>query len=111
MCGCYRYSKGGEGGLAVDPSLSDELVDEGIEAKAEEAGVSTPATKKRRVEPMPRGLLLVVPRQLADRVLAGQFVSASEFMMDNLMWAARTGSESGKEDKAKGLREPGLVIS
>ena len=44
-------------------------------------------------------------------MLAGQFVSASEFMRDNLMRAARAGSECGKEDKAKGLREPGSVIS
>ena len=112
MCVAVIDTAGEVRGLAVDPSLSDELVNEGVGAKAGEAGVSTPATKKRRVEePMPRGLLSVVPRQLADRVLAGQFVSASEFMRDNLMRVARTCSESNKEDKAKGLREPGSVIS
>ena len=61
VCGCYRYSRGSEG-IGRDPSLSDELVDEGVGAKVGEAGVSTLATKKWRVEePMPRGLLSVVP--------------------------------------------------
>ena len=74
MCVAVIDTAGEVRGLAVDPSLSDELVDEGVGAMAGEVGVSTPATKKRRVEePMPRGLLSVVPRQLADRVLAGQF--------------------------------------
>ena len=112
MCVAVIDTAGEVRALAVDPSLSDELVDEGVGAKAGEGGVSTPATKKRRVEePMPRGQLSVVPRQIADRVVAGQFMSASEFMRDNLMRAARAGSESSKEDKAKGLREPGSVIS
>ena len=77
MCVAVIDTAGEVRGLAVDPSLSDELVDEGIGAKAGEAGVSTPAIKKWRVEePMPRGLLSVVPRQLADRVLTCQSQSS-----------------------------------
>ena len=57
MCVAVIDTAGEVRGLAVDLSLSDELVDEGVGAK-----VSTLATKKRRVEePMPRGLLSVVP--------------------------------------------------
>ncbi len=56
-------------------------------------------------------MLSVVPKQVSDRALAGEFVSASEFMRDNLMRVTRGKSDSGKEDKQKGLREPTSVIS
>ncbi len=75
--------------ICVDSLLSAELEQEGSategrtssdgsQVRLKDPEADSPAAKKRKVEVQARrGLLSVVPKQVSDRALAGEFVSAS----------------------------------